>query len=410
MGQPVNIPSPAPAAAQPPTPVAAANSFTNSNYSQPIDTSALLQKTTGSSAAPGGPTASLSPFNPQTATQDLKTAIGIGGGGAPGGGKVADLAPSYASSALSYSSGSATSAYSTATSSGTPQAFTGEGSAFSPIKRAVVTNSSPTGKALPSPRLPSPSKISSSAVEMPGDSLSTLDVQFGGLDLQFGTGSSESVASYAGTGFDLSSGGGGSAGPPPSKDLDKVQYSSIPVVSSVADKSMDGYKQVPSVKDGSSSLFSAHSAVVIKPSSSSDAVPGNGSVPRSDKQTSGGYSAAAQRLPEPAALTDRPKPIVSDNSLSGYNSSSYAYQGSGQQVKPIAQYGQSNAAYTNTSSYDRASYPRSNAELGGPVYARSTTNSYNSPTTGPNSYNASTVANSGYSVPAQGSTNSYNSG
>ena len=57
-------------------------------------------------------------------------------------------------------------------------------------------------------------KIPSSAVEMPGDSLSNLDVQFGGLDLQFGAGSNNENNS---TNFDFG------AGSPPSQkqDLEK---------------------------------------------------------------------------------------------------------------------------------------------------------------------------------------------
>ena len=100
----------------------------------------MQKPVSGSTAAPGGPTSSLSPFNPQTATQDLKSAIGIGGssggGSGSGGGKSGDQlsAPSYASSALSYSSGSGVTAptpYSAAASStAVSQGFAG--SPFSP--------------------------------------------------------------------------------------------------------------------------------------------------------------------------------------------------------------------------------------------------------------------------------------
>ena len=60
--------------------------------------------------------------------------------------------------------------------------------------------------------MPPPSKIPSSAVEMPGDSLARLDVQFGGLDLQFGAGGSggQSSAASGGAGTsDTNNGGGG---------------------------------------------------------------------------------------------------------------------------------------------------------------------------------------------------------
>lgn len=408
VGQPVNgtSPAPAPAAVAPvPVPTPANNSFTNSNYSQPIDLSALLKSpgVTGSSAAPGGPTASLGQFNPQTATQDLKSAIGIGGSSAPGG-----PPKDYSSASLSYSSGGGSAnTYAAPLSTNNSQAFTGSGSAFSPIKPAAVTNGSPTGKALPRARLPPPSKIPSSAVEMPGDSLSNLDVQFGGLDLQFGTGNGESGSS-AGTGFEFG-GGGGSSGSslPPPKDIDnKAKYSSIPTSIS-PDKSLDGYKSVPSVKDVSTSLTSALSAAGINPSSPSDSVPGYVSAPRSDKPATHavGYGSAPQTIQD-----QRNKNNVSDNSLGGYNSSSYSYQSTGQPVKPSSQYGQSNSAgYANSNSYERSnsnSYQNSGASLGPAGYPVST-NSYNNSSAGTNSY---TAANSPYSVPVQSSTNNYNSG
>merc|ERR1711936_718388 len=149
-------------------------------YSQPIDLSTLLKPggLAPPSAAPGGPTGH-SQYN-QTATQDLKSAIGIGGKSGE------QLAPGYGSSSLSYSSGTGggPSPY-TSTTSHQQSSFNNPapGSAFSPIKPAAVTNGSSGGsKALPRARLPPPSKIPSSAVEMPGagDSLSNLDLQFGG--------------------------------------------------------------------------------------------------------------------------------------------------------------------------------------------------------------------------------------
>ena len=138
------------------------------SYSQPIDLSSLLK------------TGGLGQYN-AAASQDLKSAIGIGGGKSGG---------DYSGGpSLSYSSGS--SPYNAAGSN--VQLSSVPGSAFSPIKPAAVTNGSgDRGKALPRARLPPPSRIPSSAVEMPGagqdSGLSSLDVQFGGMDLQFGAG------------------------------------------------------------------------------------------------------------------------------------------------------------------------------------------------------------------------------
>ena len=52
---------------------------------------------------------------------------------------------------------------------------------------------------MPRARLPPPSKIPASAVEMPGESLANLDVQFGGLDLQFGASNEASSGGSAGS-------------------------------------------------------------------------------------------------------------------------------------------------------------------------------------------------------------------
>ena len=199
IGEPVNggdqrSVAPGAPVAGPPQPTPANNSLSGSSYSQPIDISALLQKPGGLT---GSPAAALSQYQ-QTATKDLKSAIGL----APGQGS------------LSYSSQSA------ATNSGSSFASAAPGSAFSPIKPAAVTNgSNSASKALPRARLPPPSKIPSSAVEMPGDSLSNLDVQFGGLDLQFGGSNNDSNSSN----FDFG------AGTPPSQkqELEKERFNSI---------------------------------------------------------------------------------------------------------------------------------------------------------------------------------------
>ncbi|XP_059082226.1 LOW QUALITY PROTEIN: protein lingerer-like [Tigriopus californicus] len=141
-----------------------------SSYSQPIDLTTILQKpTTQSSINSTQP--SLLQFSHQAATDSLKAAVGIGAPVAPGGG-----APSAktVSGDLNYS------AYPPNPASGSYG-----GSAFSSIKPSpnggVGKGGVPSG---PRSRVPPPSKIPSSAVEMPGDSLTQLDVQFGALDMQ----------------------------------------------------------------------------------------------------------------------------------------------------------------------------------------------------------------------------------
>merc|ERR1719392_365601 len=309
-----------------PTP---ANNSLGSSYSQPIDLSTLLKPggLAPPSAAPGGPTGH-SQYN-QTATQDLKSAIGIGGKSGE------QLAPGYGSSSLSYSSGTGgvPSPY-TSTTSHQQSSFNNPapGSAFSPIKPAAVTNGSSGGsKALPRARLPPPSKIPSSAVEMPGagDSLSNLDVQFGGLDLQFGGSNNENNS----TNFDFG------AGSPPSQkqDLEKERFSSIPPgppgkpEAVCPSASLDSYKsqgasQSAGVKDVGQSLSSALASAGIKPSSSTDSVPGYGRVGEaggssrsSETGKSQGYG--AQRSPGPL--------LAKAENLGGYNNGpSYSgYQG-----------------------------------------------------------------------------------
>ena len=54
-------------------------------------------------------------------------------------------------------------------------------------------------------RMPPSSKIPSSAVEMPGDNVTQLDVQFGGLDLKFGGSSSNDNSGMGGFEYGSSS-------------------------------------------------------------------------------------------------------------------------------------------------------------------------------------------------------------
>ena len=164
-----------------------------STYSQSIDLSTLLHKpTTQSSIGPGSQQQSLLQFT-QQATDSLKAAVGIGQPGQQS--KATDLG--------SYGSYGPPSAAGTAV----PNSGYGQTSAFGSIKQTSNVNSSNNQNLNQQPgsnynrsRMPPPSKIPNSAVEMPGDSLARLDVQFGGLDLQFGGGgssaNSDSVSSF----------------------------------------------------------------------------------------------------------------------------------------------------------------------------------------------------------------------
>ena len=404
VGEPVN---PASAAAQPSP---ANNSLSGASYGQQIDLSALLTKPgVVPSAAPGGPTGSslgtsLSQFN-QTATQDLKTAIGIGGPAAPGS-KGGELAPGYGSSALSYASGSSGQF---STSSGNTN-FSGAapGSAFSPIKPAAVTNGTPGSKALPRARLPPPSKIPSSAVEMPGDSLSNLDVSFGGLDLQFGANSESSATSGSGAGgggFDFTGGNAGLSAA--TKDLDS-KYS-IPVTS--ADKGLESFSKSASVKDVNQSLNNALTAAGIKPSGSTDSV-GYPNSQRSDSKSSSNF--VPQRSPGPQSL-DRSKPPAVTDSLGGYNSSGYPYQSSSQS-KSNNQFGHTaNNSYPSTNSYERQSssgYSSTNG-LSSSSYGGGSGTNYNSSSATPSNSNYSSTAGSnaaGLSNNSSSSSNNYRDG
>jgi len=309
IGEPVNVDSrnsvtshPSPATNTQPT-QPANNSLSGSSYSQPIDLSKLLQSSGALSVAPGGPT-TLSQYQ-QAATKDLKSAIGL----APGQGS------------LSYSSNSGNSSFASAA----------PGSAFSPIKPAAVTNGSNAGsKALPRARLPPPSKIPSSAVEMPGDSLSNLDVQFGGLDLQFGGSNNDTNSSN----FDFS------GGTPPSQKQELEERYSIPSAQPGQPEpvgqptTLDSYKtQVPSqagvVKDPVQTLSSALVSAGIKASSSTDSVPGYGRVGERESSTSS--SRPGDTKPQYGQNTQQrsPGPLLAKAETLGYNNGpSYtAYQG-----------------------------------------------------------------------------------
>ena len=276
------------------------------SYSQPIDLSSLLK------------TGGLGQYN-AAASQDLKSAIGIGGGKTGAG--------DYSGGpSLSYSSGS--SPYNTAGSS----VQLSSGSAFSPIKPAAVTNGSGDRKALPRARLPPPSRIPSSAVEMPGagqdSGLSNLDVQFGGMDLQFGAGSG---ASEPVSGLDFNAAPGQAAPGAESHGLEGGKYGHSITSSGgshwgewqqlrifLLGKPEDSYKASSlapgSVKEVNQSLSSALSAAGIKPSGGSgDSVPG--------------YVRAGDKFGPGTATSQRsPGPMITKSDTLGYNSQAY-YQG-----------------------------------------------------------------------------------
>merc|ERR1719400_1618798 len=178
-------------------PSSAAVGAPTSSYSQSIDLSTLLHKpTTQSSIGPGSQQQSLLQFT-QQATDSLKAAVGIGQPGQGSQSKASDLG--------GYGSYGPPSAAGTAV----PNSGYGQTSAFGSIKQTSNVNSSSNQNMNQQPqpgsnynrsRMPPPSKIPNSAVEMPGDSLARLDVQFGGLDLQFGGGgssaNSDNVSSF----------------------------------------------------------------------------------------------------------------------------------------------------------------------------------------------------------------------
>lgn len=147
---------------------AASTASVTNNYPQSIDLSTLLQKPTTQSSVGGQQASAASAasapgaqFN-QQATENLKAVVGIGQNSTP--------------AAVTTSKDTLYSSYAQA-------------SAFTTINKGAGAASSkqPGGRRPPTAAAAVSSKVP--AVEMPGDSLGRLDVQFGGLDLQFGGGS-----------------------------------------------------------------------------------------------------------------------------------------------------------------------------------------------------------------------------
>jgi len=384
VGEPVNGSA---GHAAPGGPAGSAPANNSLSYSQPIDLSSLLK------------TGGLGQYN-AAASQDLKSAIGIGGGKSGG---------DYSGGpSLSYSSGS--SPYNTAGSN--VQLSSVPGSAFSPIKPAAVTNGSgDRGKALPRARLPPPSRIPSSAVEMPGAGgqdagLSSLDVQFGGMDLQFGAGSGGGEAAVSGLDFNAAPGQSG-----PVKEShgleSKYGHSGHSITSSVGDrKPEDSYKSASSLAPGSvkevnQSLSSALSAAGIKPSGGSgDSVPG-------------------YVRPGVGSSQRSPGPVITKSDTLGYNSQAY-YQGDRQSGSGKSNYnsygGQGGYDRQNSSGYSgsnglNSSYPGQGTGGGGSYSSGQNNSNYSS--SGYSSSQANNFSSSGnyssFSSSTGHSGNSYSS-
>merc|ERR1719282_1346677 len=193
-------------------------------------------------------------------------------------------------------------------------------------------------------RLPPPSRIPSSAVEMPGagDSLSKLDVQFGGMDLQFG-GSSANDSNNSNMEFNAAPGQGLPSSTTPSKDSSYGH--SIQSVSSVGkggDTDSTGYiapgqpVKGPDTATVNQSLSSALSAAGIKTShASSDSVPGYSSGSSGSRSSDKYGGSTTQRSPGPA-LISKPDYVsqysgYGQSSAGGQSKSNYnSYSGSSQ--------------------------------------------------------------------------------
>ena len=344
----VNGPPPAAVSASPGVPQ-------TSSYSQSIDLSTLLQKPTTQStlSSPPQQQQSLLQFN-QQATDSLRAGLGIGPNSS-------NKAPGNLNSYSAYTNSAS------AFSSNQPSNSFGQGSAFTSIKssQSPGSNNAPTNMQqrtsvppqhakgpAPSlgmppassstqvrPRMPPSSKIPSSAVEMPGDNIGQLDVQFGGLDLKFGSGSTIGLSS------------------------------AVTLPSSVPSMSM-------------STAASAMPSAAM-PASSLTSVP-MPSVTMAAKQISNGYQSSSTVLPKSAASSVTVKPGQQQqqqqhqsDSLGSYSNYGNYGQQQQQQSKPSYhhQYQNQYSGYSDQGSYQSSS-----------------TSGYGSQ----NSYSSSSTPSSGY--------------
>ena len=364
-----------------------------SNYSQSIDLSTLLHKpTTQSSIGPGSQQQSLLQFT-QQATDSLKAAVGIG---QPG--QSSHVSQPKATDLGSYGSYGPPSAAGTAV----PNSGYGQTSAFGSIKQTSNVNSGSNQNLNQQPqagsnysrsRMPPPSKIPNSAVEMPGDSLARLDVQFGGLDLQFGgagsSANSDSVSSFE---FNGNIPGNAGQGPPQSQTTqhgttkedkylsgDKTKNVSVNV-SAVSSSSgvpsgpnnIDayGHPHPPSAKEVSKSLSNAMSGgkLVGQTNDSFD--------PRKQVASGAGSGSYSSRGPPPPpggmdikATNDVLSGYAQQNSYNSYSKQSgygnqysqYQYVGPTNPANQSSTYGSSSASsssgYASQNNYSSSSTP-----------------------------------------------------
>ena len=308
-----------------------------SGYSQSIDLSTLLHKpTTQSSIGPGSQQQSLLQFS-QQATDSLKAAVGIGQPGQ--GSHVSQAKPTDLGNYGSYGTSSAA-------GTAAPNSGYGQASAFGSIKQTSNVNSTSNqthqqqqpGSNYNRSRIPPPSKIPNSAVEMPGDSLARLDVQFGGLDLQFGGGgssaNSDSVSSFE---FNGNVPGNAGQGPPQSqtaqqnranedKYLSGDKTKNVSVNASVASSASGvpsgpnidvyGHPHPPSAKEVSKSLSNAMSGGKLV-GQTNDSFDPRKQVASASGAGSGGYSRGPP--PPPGGMDMK----TANDALSGYSQQSY---------------------------------------------------------------------------------------
>jgi hypothetical protein len=347
-----------------------------SSYSQSIDLSTLMQKpatqsTLSSPPLQQQPQQSLLQFN-QQATDTLRANLGLSGG-QTGSSKAPGNLNSY-----SYNSASAFSATNPSANS-----YVGQGSAFTSIKptsqQSPASGGSPSGPAglglqqrsqgPPQPskgspaaslgmsssavsstqmrsRMPPASKIPTSAVEMPGDSVTQLDVQFGGLDLKFGSTAGIGIPSVSmpssaalSAGMPLAS---SSAPMPTSSSTGLQSNSSVPSVSlpstglpSVTMPSKQISNGYPNAGMPKSTSSSASSSAAIKP----------GQQVNSDSIGSyGGYGSYGQPQSKPSYHHQY------QNQYGGYSDQN-SYQSS------------SNSGYGSQNSYSSSSTPSSGYKM-----------------------------------------------
>ena len=323
-----------------------------STYSQSIDLSTLLHKPTTQSSI-GSNSQSLLQFT-QQATDTIKAAVGIGGaqpavssaGGKTGGD-------------MSYSSYASASAAATAGNNGYGQ---GNSSAFTSLNKSAKTPQQQQSRS----RMPPPSKIPNSAVEMPGDQLGRLDVQFGALDLQFGGGSNSANGDNVNS-FEFNGSGGASnaassasaaaaAAPPSSSanDADGKLNKAAPPASASA----DSYSHhPPSAKEVNKSLSNAMSAGGAGGSGKLANEGFDGRKPQASSAQQQGYARDKQGN----------ESLYHGSSQGGYNNYGKSYGGGGHHP-----YGGSNNQYQ---SYGNSAYNQSNYSASASA-AASTQNNY----------------------------------